>query len=816
MADQVTFEINAKDNASAALNKISNNLGNLQKKTSAVEKSFSGLRSALGGLAIGAAITNLLKFADGLDDVSKATNIALSSVIGFGQAVQANGGTLEDANNALTKFVITIGEAADGSGKVQQAFAKVGVSLQDLRNLSEEDILRKTVDGLSKIADTSARAKLQTELFGKAFKGIDASKIAGDFNKASKGAEEYAASVKKAAEVQQVLEQTINSFKLELLNALSPITDFIGKLDKEQIRSFTQAITQLAVSLGTLAAVMKSFQIIATLLLGGFAMMKKGAGQVGNTSKTAAIQAKGFSKAWEEASGVIQSAAVLLVGLLARLKNLGFLLGGIVRFIAPLYAVAEILARLASGGDKGALDYLDQLINKFKELIGIKTEAEKFDARKFGAREATPAESGVFFPGAGGDGRDVKEDQGLKQKRNSILDIADAYKKQGDQVLKNLQNEQRSYTMSKDTLEIVQAQESAYDDAIKTIEELYKIKSNLSDEERSLAPVIDQQISAIEKNIAANQQRVTETIKGIQQMRMAEEDLRRDIQATADAFRQSEALQDLQDQLDLIGLYGEELEKQQTIMAAEKALREEMQRLTVELLQLEAERTRIGEEAYNKERQRVTQQMMDAKALSEAKIAAFEKEQEKKKALEESYQEGVKRALDDIADSYKPINMAQEAVKKGWSSIENAIDTFVDTGKFKFADFARSVIQDLAKMIAKALIFKAISSALGAFGLKIPGLAAGGPVEAGKAYMVGEKGPELFVPTGSGKIVPNDKIGSNGGGQAMTGPITNNYNTYNINALDAKSVAQMFAENRKAIFGANKMAEREMSYAGVR
>lgn len=33
-----------------------------------------------------------------------------------------------------------------------------------------------------------------------------------------------------------------------------------------------------------------------------------------------------------------------------------------------------------------------------------------------------------------------------------------------------------------------------------------------------------------------------------------------------------------------------------------------------------------------------------------------------------------------------------------------------------------------------------------------PGRATGGPVSAGRAYRVGERGPELFVPTASGRI----------------------------------------------------------------
>ena len=40
--------------------------------------------------------------------------------------------------------------------------------------------------------------------------------------------------------------------------------------------------------------------------------------------------------------------------------------------------------------------------------------------------------------------------------------------------------------------------------------------------------------------------------------------------------------------------------------------------------------------------------------------------------------------------------------------------------------------------------------------------AKGGPVDSGKPYIVGEKGPELFVPRNSGNIVPNNKLGGGG------------------------------------------------------
>ena len=48
----------------------------------------------------------------------------------------------------------------------------------------------------------------------------------------------------------------------------------------------------------------------------------------------------------------------------------------------------------------------------------------------------------------------------------------------------------------------------------------------------------------------------------------------------------------------------------------------------------------------------------------------------------------------------------------------------------------------------------------------MPGLfpmkAKGGPVKGGSPYVVGEKGPELFVPGSSGNIVPNHELGGSG------------------------------------------------------
>ena len=49
--------------------------------------------------------------------------------------------------------------------------------------------------------------------------------------------------------------------------------------------------------------------------------------------------------------------------------------------------------------------------------------------------------------------------------------------------------------------------------------------------------------------------------------------------------------------------------------------------------------------------------------------------------------------------------------------------------------------------------------------------ASGGPVTAGEAYMVGEAGPEMFVPDASGSIKPNDRLGGDTYNLTFTGSI---------------------------------------------
>lgn len=78
----------------------------------------------------------------------------------------------------------------------------------------------------------------------------------------------------------------------------------------------------------------------------------------------------------------------------------------------------------------------------------------------------------------------------------------------------------------------------------------------------------------------------------------------------------------------------------------------------------------------------------------------------------------------------------------------------------------RSIGQDIAQLILKKTVTEPLGNAINEFASgTISNLfggarASGGPVTGGKAYLVGEEGPELFVPGSSGRIVPNGAMNS--------------------------------------------------------
>lgn len=143
------------------------------------------------------------------------------------------------------------------------------------------------------------------------------------------------------------------------------------------------------------------------------------------------------------------------------------------------------------------------------------------------------------------------------------------------------------------------------------------------------------------------------------------------------------------------------------------------------------------------------------------------------------------------------------------SSMNSALDTFVTTGKMNFSSFAQSVIQDIEKIILKAMVAKTMTAAFGgtAFG-DLLGFADGGSPPVGVPSIVGEQGPELFVPNRSGTIIPNNQLSSVLGGGGTSGPTYNGPYIASMSAIDTQSAVQFLARNKTAVWSANQSAQR--------
>jgi len=127
-------------------------------------------------------------------------------------------------------------------------------------------------------------------------------------------------------------------------------------------------------------------------------------------------------------------------------------------------------------------------------------------------------------------------------------------------------------------------------------------------------------------------------------------------------------------------------------------------------------------------------------------------------------------------------DVRESLLKLGDQAITGLGDSFTSaiTGAKKFSDairnMAKSVVDSLIKLLVQKYIVDAAFGAIvkmidpsqdasrmngDGFGPPKP-RALGGPVTGGRPYLVGERGPELMIPSGNGSIVPNNQLGGGG------------------------------------------------------
>jgi len=264
------------------------------------------------------------------------------------------------------------------------------------------------------------------------------------------------------------------------------------------------------------------------------------------------------------------------------------------------------------------------------------------------------------------------------------------------------------------------------------------------------------------------------------------------------------------DQVESIKQAREELARRVSLEEKIITLSDREAKNAIELLSLEEERLKalrsiaaIQNLPYN---ERLTREKAVNEEYNKGRQLVLDRQNTEFEATR-SFSKGWQKALADYTEgSQNSFQTAGKLFQKITGGMEDAVVDFAKTGKFEFKGFMASILEDLLRSQVRSLIAQLFGLRTGGGsgggllgGSIIPGfLADGGPARAGKPYIVGERGPELFIPGASGAVVPNDALGG--------GNITNVI--YNINAVDTMSFKQLVARDPGFIYAVTEQGRK--------
>ena len=169
----------------------------------------------------------------------------------------------------------------------------------------------------------------------------------------------------------------------------------------------------------------------------------------------------------------------------------------------------------------------------------------------------------------------------------------------------------------------------------------------------------------------------------------------------------------------------------------------------------------------------------------------------------------LQRELDEVFGQNEGLNNFIDSLGQAQKTLSEDLATAFLEGQSAgdaFKNFMKTMITQVIADIMRLMIIQPIlQSIFGAFNMPISfgtggniirGKASGGSVMGNRPYVVGERGPELFVPGQSGTIIPNGA----GGGTSVT---------YNINAVDSQSFQMALAKDPSFVFAVTEAGRRK-------
>ena len=229
--------------ALGAAKRIGSGIGSALKTATLV----TGALVAAGAAVTGAFVSAAKKTADYGDNVDKMSQKLGLSTDGFQKwdyVLKIAGTDINSMTTGLKTLTNKIDDAVSGSSDAQEKFEKLGISMDDLSKMSREEVFEATIKGFQGMADSTERAALANDLFGRSGQNLTPlfNQTAEDTEKQLELAEKYGmvmpeAAVKASAAFEDSLttmQMTFTGLKNrlmgEFLPAMTQVTDGLGKL----------------------------------------------------------------------------------------------------------------------------------------------------------------------------------------------------------------------------------------------------------------------------------------------------------------------------------------------------------------------------------------------------------------------------------------------------------------------------------------------------------------------------------------------------------------------------------------------------------
>lgn len=236
-------------------------LGAATAATAGIAIVVAGFAALAAGAAAAVAGLGALAWAqfgniDALAKTADKIGITTEALASLRHAAEQNGTSVSTMDKGLEKLRINVVKAAQGSKALEESFGLLGLSAKNLASLPVDEQLNIVADALNNVENANLRAKLATDIFGKAGQEMLLTTRIGSEGLAAMADEaehlgitlsrEAAGAVELANDAFDNMKKAIQGVGIQLAPLLAPFVEQLSKIFTEGIVIFRKFIMQFA------------------------------------------------------------------------------------------------------------------------------------------------------------------------------------------------------------------------------------------------------------------------------------------------------------------------------------------------------------------------------------------------------------------------------------------------------------------------------------------------------------------------------------------------------------------------------------------